>query len=147
MARETRPGAASPSFLGTGWSFPPVFSRRTGSVVMVSGDADVKESLWILFSTAIGERIMLATYGTSLWDRVFTSLTTTTANQIRDLIATAILDWEPRIDVIEVSVTLSDPAGGILEIGVDYMIRQTNVRSNLVYPFYLIEATLPPPPY
>lgn len=89
---------------------------------------------------------MLPTYGASLWDRVFTALTTTQANQIRDMIARAILEWEPRIDTERIEVTQLNPEEGIAQISIDFVVRQTNVRSNLVYPFYLLEATLPPPP-
>jgi phage baseplate assembly protein W len=135
-----------PDFLGTGWSFPPTFVRHTASVVMASDVEDIRQSLWILFSTSLGERIMLATYGSSLWQKVFAALTTTMANEIRDLIAKAILTWEPRIDVERIEVEELRPEDGVLGISVDFIVRQTNVRSNLVYPFYLQEATLPPPP-
>ncbi|MDE1150360.1 MAG: GPW/gp25 family protein [Azospirillaceae bacterium] len=137
---------SSSSFLGTGWSFPPTFSRAGNTIVMSSDVADIRESLWILFSTTLGERIMLATYGTNLWRMVFTALTTTKANEIRDLIAKAILDWEPRIDVNEITVYELRPLEGRLNIEIDFTVRMTNVRSNLVYPFYLQEATLPPAP-
>ena len=137
---------ANPAFLGTGWSFPPTFSRHTSSVVMLNDVEDIKASLWILFSTNIGERVMLASYGSNLWQKVFSSLTTTMANEIRDLIAKAILNWEPRIDVEHIAVDQMSVEQGILSISVDFIVVQTNVRSNFVYPFYLHEATLPPPP-
>ncbi len=139
---------ASPAFLGTGWSFPPTFdaNQAPATVVMSSGDANIKECLWVLFSTSLGERIMAATYGTSLRRKVFDALTETMINDIRSLILKAILDWEPRIDVTRVDVTPIDPLSGVVAISVDYVVRQTNARSNLVYPFYLNEATLAPPP-
>ncbi|MBY6263633.1 hypothetical protein EI613_17180 [Azospirillum sp. 412522] len=133
-------------FLGTGWKFPPTFDRLSASTVMSSGVQDIRESLWILLSTALGERIMLATYGSSLWDKVFATLTTTQANQIRELVEKAILNWEPRISVDAVEVGMTDPEAGLAQISVSFFVRQTNVRSNLVYPFYLLEATLPPSP-
>ncbi len=139
-------GNIYPAFLGTGWSFPPSFARNTASVVMVSDVEDIKQCLWILFSTNLSERVMLASYGSSLWKKVFAALTTTMANEVRDLIAKAILIWEPRIDVERIGVDQLDPEHGILAISIDFVVRQTNVRSNLVYPFYLQEATLPPPP-
>jgi hypothetical protein len=136
----------SQSFLGTGWAFPPTFNRHGASVVMSRDVRNIKESLWILFSTNLGERIMLASYGASLWSKVFDSLTTTLANDIRSLIAKAILVWEPRIDVERITVEQLVPAEGKLTIIVEFIVRATNTRSNLVYPFYLQEATLPPPP-
>ncbi|MBB6250762.1 GPW/gp25 family protein [Nitrospirillum iridis] len=133
------------AFLGTGWSFPPTFDRTSATVVMSSGVQDIKESLWILMSTSLGERLMLATYGCSLWQKVFTNLTNTHANQIRDMLARAILEWEPRIDAERIEVAEIDPRQGLAQISIDFVVRQTNVRSNLVYPFYLLEATLTPP--
>jgi hypothetical protein len=135
----------SSDFLGTGWTFPPRFDRHSASVVMSSDIRNIKQSLWVLFSTSLGERIMLATYGTNLRSKVFDSLTETLANDIRSVIAKAILDWEPRIDVLTIAVQELAPLQGRLGIAVDFVVRKTNVRSNLVYPFYLQEATLPPP--
>lgn len=138
------PTDTSGDFLGTGWSFPPSFQRATCSVVMTSDEANIRESITVLLSTRLGERIMLALYGSDLNSMVFTSLTTTTANQMADLVGQAILTWEPRVDLVDVQVAMVEPATGKLEIAIDYRIRQTNSRSNLVYPFYLTEATLPP---
>ena len=41
-------------FLGTGWSFPPTFSRASLSVLMVKDNQDIHQSLYILFSTRLG---------------------------------------------------------------------------------------------
>lgn len=138
--------APVPSFLGRGWSFPPSFERDIGTVRMSAGDADIKESLWILLSTSLGERIMLAGYGCDLRAQVFSALTTTTANQIAAMVANAIVMWEPRVIVESVSVVNDDALAGWVRISIAYMVRQTNTRGNLVYPFYAAEATLPPEP-
>jgi phage baseplate assembly protein W len=134
------PGVAS--FLGTGWSFPPSFTRRGASVVMVSGDADIHESLQVLFSTVLGERIMLAQYGTTLWEKVFAVLNATLINQIKTIVTQEIIAWEPRITVLGVNVIVDDAPAGLIELQMDYIIRLTNTRSNFVYPFYQGEATL-----
>jgi phage baseplate assembly protein W len=131
------------SFLGTGWSFPPTFSRATLSVDMVSDEKDIRESLWILFSTSLGERVMLPSYGTQIWQMVFRAINTTLTTQLADLVRQAILYWEPRIDVVNISVTPDASQDGRVLIMVDYIVRRTNTRSNLVYPFYLQEATIP----
>lgn len=138
--------AKEKSFLGTGWSFPPTFSRAAHGVVMVSDDQDIRESLWILFSTSLGERIMLPQYGSQLWRMVFRSITTTLRTEMKGMVAQAILYWEPRITVEDITVTADDAIHGLLLIDVSYTIRKTNVRSNLVYPFYTQEMTIPPPP-
>lgn len=131
------------SFLGTGWSFPPTFSRSTLSIDMVSDETDIRQSLWVLFSTALGERIMLPEFGTQIWQMVFRAINTTLITQLGDMVSQAILYWEPRIDVMNINVTPDASHDGLVLITVDYVIRRTNTRSNLVYPFYLQEATIP----
>src|SRR5664280_881873 len=96
---------SDPAFLGTGWGFPPTFSRTLLGVEMVSGLSDIRESLQILFSTAQGERVMLPEYGCDLWRMVFHGLTTTLTTQLRDMVEQAIVLWEPRIDVLSVEAT------------------------------------------
>lgn len=132
------------SFLGTGWSFPPTFSRLTYSVNMVSDDQDIRESLWILFSTGLGERIMLPEYGTQLWRMVFRNVTTTLLTQLANIVRQAILYWEARITVDDVKVQPDAKVAGLVLITVNYTIRKTNARNNLVFPFYLQEGTIPP---
>ena len=66
---------ADPSFLGTGWTFPPTFTRAGHTVLMASDDTDIRQSLRVLFGTAPGERVMLPEYGCALWRMVFGSLT------------------------------------------------------------------------
>jgi Bacteriophage baseplate protein W len=129
------------SFLGTGWTFPPTFDRRSGSVVMSSDLANIRQCLRVLLSTNLGERIMLATYGTGLRLKVFAALTETLANDLRSLVEKAILDWEPRIDVLRVDVQEVAPLQGELAISVDFVVRKTNARSNMVFPFYLREGS------
>jgi phage baseplate assembly protein W len=131
------------SFLGTGWSFPPTFSRSTGTVIMVSDEKDIQESLWLLMSTIPGERVMLPQYGCDLWQMVFRNMNTTLTTELRDYVRTAILYWEPRIQVDEVAVQPDASDDGLILITVAYTIIKTNTRSNLVYPFYVNEGTIP----
>jgi len=130
------------SFLGTGWSFPPTFSRVNNSVEMVSDEQDIQESLKILFATALGERIMLPTFGADLWPQVFKNVTTAFKTMLVDYVYTAIIDWETRIDVDDIHIAEDENVDGLLMILVNYTIRQTNSRGNLVYPFYIGEGTL-----
>lgn len=131
-----------PAFLGTGWSFPPTFSRELRGVEMVSGVSDIRESLRILLGTAQGERIMLPGYGCDLWRSVFRDLTTTLATELKDMVQQAIVLWEPRIDVLSIDVSTDPVQDGVILIGVSYVVRATNTRDNLVYPFATGEATL-----
>jgi uncharacterized protein len=130
-------------FLGRGWSFPPRFDPRTKEVVMVADEQDIVESLNILLSTHPGERVMLPNYGCDLRRMVFEEASEQTVTEIKDMIRKAILFYEPRITLNRVDAQLVDPLAGRLEILIDYTIRTTNTRHNLVYPFYLHQATNP----
>lgn len=134
--------AGPPAFLGRGWGFPPQFSRLTHSTRMVAGVEDIEESLRILLSTAPGERVMLPLYGCDLHRFLFRELTTGLISEVRDAVRTAILRWEPRIDVLAVTVTADQEERGLLRIEVAFQVRRTNIRSNMVFPFYFTEATL-----
>ena len=128
-------------FLGTGWSFPPEFKRNNKAVVMTFDEADIKSSLEILLSTKIGERIMLPRYGCNMDDLIFETLDRTLKTYVTELIKTAILYYEPRIDTEKIDITQGDDLEGELLVIIDYRIRSTNSRSNLVYPFYKGEGT------
>lgn len=129
------------SFLGVGWSFPPEFVMQTGKVVMVSDEADIEASLKILFGTALGERFLKPKYGLDLHDMLFEPMSTTETTLLRDRIRTAILIYEARINLLDVAVDTSDQAEGKISILVEYEIRSTNSRYNLVYPFYLTDRS------
>ena len=128
------------AFLGTGWSFPPEFNRQARQVKMVSQEEVIRQSLWVLLSTTPGERIMQPAYGCGLKAMVFENITESTATEIRDIIERAILFFEPRITLNRVDLDTSEIYHGMLNISLEYTIRSTNSRSNMVYPFYLQEG-------
>jgi len=128
-------------FLGTGWSFPPTFDYNNNTVLMTSDDADIQLSLQILLATRRGERVMVPGYGCNLDEMVFESITTTFKTYISEMIRTAILYYEPRIDLNSVSIDDSQVNSGIIIITLTYTVRTTNSRFNFVYPYYLNEGT------
>ena len=139
----------SSTHLGTGWGFPPTFEREAahgtsaapspGRVGMVSNEVDIAQSLQILFNTALGERVMQPDYGADLKNQVFEPMNASVLTFIEDLLRTAIIYHEPRIETERLSVK-PDNAEGHLQIEIDYLIRSTNSRFNFVYPFYLAES-------
>lgn len=129
------------SFLGRGWGFPPEFSKTTASVLLTEGEDDIEKSLEILLSTRLGERIMVPGYGCNLEELLFKPLNLTLKTYIIDLIKTAILYHEPRIDVEKIRIEPSTDNDGLLLINIDYRVRVTNSRKNMVFPFYQSEGT------
>lgn len=131
----------SKSFLGTGWGFPPTFSNVVAQVDMISDEDDIKSSLEILLTTRQGERVMRPDYGCNLDELIFEPLTTTFKTYIKDLIATAILYYEPRIEVNKIDLDDTGELEGRILIMIDYTVSATNSRFNFVFPFYKNEST------
>lgn len=129
-----------PNYLGKGWSFPPAFMKGQG-VEMAESEEDIQQSLRILFSTTPGERIFRFDYGCNIRQWVFDEMNLSTKTLIIDAIKQAILYYEPRIEVEKINVEIKDAFEGILWINLDYTVRQTNSRSNIVFPFYFKEGT------
>jgi phage baseplate assembly protein W len=124
-------------FLGRGWSFPPEFIQGSGDVVMTEEAADIDASLRILFGTAVGERFLVPAYGLDMRQMQFEPMSTSLKTLLEDRIRTAILIHEPRIRLISLTVQNPTEPDGTLFIALEYAIRATNSRFNLVYPFYL----------
>jgi len=129
------------AFLGKGWSFPPLFNPISHSVEMVEGETDIKQSLQILLSTALDERILRSDFGCNLSPMLFENITITLLTKMKGIIKDAVLKYEPRIDLSNVYFDPGDGAEGEIRIEIEYVIRATNSRQNYVYPFYLEEGT------
>lgn len=127
-----------PTFLGRGFGFPPSFAG--GQVRMASDEQDIHESLQILFGTRPGERVLQPKFGLDLTPLLFEPLSTTLRTLLEDRIATALLIHEPRIRVLALAVDDSLALEGLLQIRLEYAVRSTNSRFNLVYPYYLGDA-------
>lgn len=130
-----------PKIIGTGWSFPPAFTQASGTVEMSRGARNVEESLRILVGTIPGERVMLPRFGMGSRDLLFESMDTGTQTLFFDRVRTAILRYEPRIEVIDLRLNTEFLTDGRLELVMEYQLRATNSRFNFVYPFYVAEGS------
>jgi uncharacterized protein len=133
--------AEDKTFLGTGWGFPPTFFKQNKSVEMISETDDINSSLHILLSTGLGERIMQPKYGCNLNVLLYEPINETLKTYVGNLVKTAILDYEPRIMVENITIDTDRDTEGILLIKIDYKVRATNSRNNYVYPYYKNEGT------
>ena len=133
-------------FLGCGWAFPPTFRKDKGIngddcyALMVVGQKDIEESLHILLSTSLGERVMFPQFGCNLADYQFESMSNTLIGFITDMVSNAIIYYEARIKMDNITVSQPDSwdaIQGCLRINIDYTIRTTNSRYNYVYDFYI----------
>jgi len=64
-------------------------------------------------------------------------------NKLTGLVSDAILRHEPRVALDDLDVAQSREDAGVLRIRVEYRVLATNSRYNMVFPFYLNEATTP----
>lgn len=121
--------------LGIGIGYP-VSVDESGSFALAAYEESVRQSVWIILGTAKGERVMRPDFGCGIYDLVFDINSAATAGSVAQAVRDALLAFEPRIDVVEVTVA-PDDGGEVLLISVDYQVRATNNAFNLVYPFYL----------
>jgi len=129
-------------FLGTGWGFPPTFIKGNGriGVRMVSDEEDIRESLGIILAVQMGERILHPDFGSNLNSFIYRSISVPDKTRMRDMVFKAIYMHEPRIRPEDVIVT--DYNDGRILLEIHYVVKTTNTRHNVVFPFYIEEGTL-----
>lgn len=130
---------AARDFIGQGWRFPVKPDSR-GRLNWVTGDEEIRQSIWLILTTAPGERQMRPEFGCGIHDLVFDANTAALHGLVQANVQGALARWEPRIDVLDVRVEAPPEQRNLLLIHVDYRIRANNAIFNLVYPFFLIEG-------
>ena len=123
-------------FLGSGMKFPPQVNPATGRFEVARGEISVKESVYIILMTQKSERWIRPEFGSSLMNYTFMDTSTTMLNLIAREIAGDLMKQEPRLADVNVKIDAKSKQGCLI-IYIDYLIRETNVRDNLVFPFYL----------
>ena len=111
-----------------------------GRLQYVAGSAEIRQSIFMILSTAAGERQMLPEFGCGVHDLVFEANTAALHGLVQDKVKTALASGEPRIDVLDVRVESPPDQGNLLLIHIDYSVRSNNAFYNLVYPFFLNEG-------
>jgi len=128
------------AFLGVGWKFPLQVTPG-GAIARSQYEQRVEESIYLILSTAKGERVMLPDFGCGIHDLVFGINDARTRSAVVQQVREALTNYERRIDVLDISADSSDDQPNLLLIRINYRIRANNAIGNLVYPFYINEAT------
>ena len=126
-------------YLGAGFPYP-FEADRSGELGIVAAEAKVQQSLLIILGTARGERMMRPDFGSRLHELVFAPIDASTKAKVGKYVVEAIVAWEPRVDLLGVSVSDREASAGRLLVDIEYRVRATNSIYNLVYPFYLKEG-------
>lgn len=146
-------------FIGAGWSFPIQVDPKTGRIALARDERDIEEAIRMILATSPGERVMRPQFGSDLAEAVFSINSASTAARVEEYVRDALARWEPRIDVIAVTIIygresakrllpfdpdeavrlLNSPdTDALMLIDIRYRIRAINDERNLVYPFYTI---------
>lgn len=127
-------------FLGVGWKFPLQVTPG-GKIAQSRYEQRVEESIYLILSTSRGERVMLPEFGCGIHDLVFAPNNPQTLSVVVQQVRQALVAYERRIDVLDVTVETAPDQPNLLLIRIDYRIRANNALGNLVYPFYIKERT------
>ncbi|UJP41049.1 GPW/gp25 family protein [Cellulomonas palmilytica] len=128
---------ASPDFVGRGFAWP-LHVDHTGSIALTAPGGDLEDSIRVVLLTAPGERLMRPQFGCRIWDLLFEPITANLLGLISQAVRDALAQWEPRIVVDDVTPLQDDAEAGLVRVRIDYRVRATNDRRNLVFPFYVI---------
>lgn len=131
---------ADSTFLGTGWSYPPVFDDVNFELKMSSGVDNINQSIDLLLNTPVGSRTLMPDYGCNLSSYVFRRIDASIREEIIQSVRLTLLNGEPRIDVERVDLSVL-AAEATAQIAITYRVRETNTRHNHVYPFSQLEGT------
>jgi phage baseplate assembly protein W len=111
-----------------------------GRIAQARHEQRIEESIYLILSTAKGERVMLPDFGCGMHDLVFGPNNAGTVAAVVQTVRTALTTCEPRIDVLDVDAETAPEQPNLLLIRINYRIRANNARGNLVYPFYINEG-------
>ena len=134
MATNTR------DFLGVGWKFP-LQVTAAGRVAQARYEQRIEEAIYLILSTAKGERVMLPNFGCGIHELVFAPNNAQTRGLVVQQVREALVNSERRIDVLDVGAESSPGEPNLLLIRVSYRVRANNALGNLVYPFYVNEGS------
>jgi phage baseplate assembly protein W len=129
-------------FIGKGWSFP-IIPGPTGALAWSDGDDNVEQSLRLVLMTRVGERVMRGTFGSRLGEMVFKPGSEQNLNALELEVSSVILDFEPRVEVLDVVAEADAIDATRITITLSYRVRRTNTRESLVFPFYLVRGDRP----
>lgn len=123
-------------YLGKGWNYPIKMDAR-GQIKLASGAEDVEQAIRIILMTSPGERVMRPDFGCRAKEMVFENLSPETFLIVSESVREALIMWEPRITVNNVTAEMEDGLPGAIICKIEYEINATHDSRSIVYPFYI----------
>ena len=126
------------SLLGRGPSFP--YNRSDSGGLRYTEDIErINQSLFLIFETPKGSRLMMPEFGSDIHKYKFDPLDRVLMERLRYTITEDIKRWEPRIALTSVEFLADSQAidNSILYISISYTLINEAVSANYVYPYKL----------
>lgn len=127
-------------FLGVGWKFP-LQVTAAGRIAQSRYEQRIEEAIYLILSTAKGERVMMPEFGCGIHELVFAPNNVQTRTLVVQQVREALVAHEARVDVLDVTAESSAGQPNLLLVRVNYRVRANNALGNLVYPFYINEGS------
>lgn len=124
-------------FLGQGLAFPLQINPR-GEITLVRGVTDIDQAIRIILGTAPGERVMRPEFGCRIHEMIFAPQNAATEGLVAHYVEEALIQWEPRINVLDVNASTDPNHDGTMLIEIKYQIKDTYDERSIIYPFYLM---------
>ena len=103
-----------------GWKFPVEVDEKTGRIITIDDNDNVKQGLEIILRTQKGERKMRPSFGTNINRFMFGSVNLTFINQMITEVTRSIRMWEKHIDQLFVNVEQSDDNISKVKVDIEY---------------------------
>lgn len=118
--------------IGRGISFPPRVGPD-GRIAWSEGADNVRESIRVILTTELRQRLLLPDFGCGLNRFLFEPNTPATRQQVQDQISKALARWEPRIalEAVTVDPDPQDPYAAVASITYRLVATQTRERVQL----------------
>lgn len=102
-----------------------------GQLSFASPEDSVRQMIRIILSTRPGEQLMHPEFGAGIDRFLHEPNTVDTRRQLRELVATAIIQWEPRVVLDRVDVDELPQRPDRVRVEIVYRIRRTGVVQKL----------------
>ncbi len=127
----------SNDFVGRGWAFPLRFLSPQSGPNMADSKTLIKQSMYLLLNTFLGERQFHTGFGSRLSEFTFSNIDGFVLADVKEEIANTVLLNEPRINLIDIEFDSSKIYDGIVNISLKFLVKEDSSLNNMVFPYYL----------
>lgn len=104
-----------------GWKFPVQIDKKTGRIMTVEDNENIKQSVRIILGTQKYERKIYPGFGTDLRSFMFEIIDPTLISTLKSSIKSSLNTWEDHIESLNIGVIASAGTVSKLEVSVDYI--------------------------